>query len=60
MSLKQKLADDLKDALRAGDETRKSTLRMLIAAIKNAEVPNVQHHEARPARPGMMSLLSTG
>jgi uncharacterized protein YqeY len=50
MPLKQKLADDLKDAMRAGDETRKSTLRMLIAAIKNAEVPSVTYHEARPGQ----------
>ena len=38
MTLKDQLASDLKDALRAGDETRKSTIRMATAAIKNAEV----------------------
>jgi uncharacterized protein YqeY len=41
MSLKQKLADDLKDAMRAGDETRKSTLRMLMTAVQNAEIAAV-------------------
>jgi len=38
VSLKDTLADDLKDALRAGDEARKTAIRMTIAAIKNAEV----------------------
>ena len=38
MSLKDTLADDLKDAMRAGDEARKTAIRMTIAAIKNAEV----------------------
>jgi uncharacterized protein YqeY len=38
MSLKDQLADDLKDAMRQGDENRKTTLRLLITAIKNAEV----------------------
>ena len=38
MPLKDQLADDLKDAMRQGDENRKTTLRLLITAIKNAEV----------------------
>jgi uncharacterized protein YqeY len=38
MSLKDQLADDLKDAMRARDEIRKSAIRMAIAAIKNAEI----------------------
>jgi uncharacterized protein len=38
MPLKDTLADDLKDAMRAGDESRKTAIRMTIAAIKNAEV----------------------
>ena len=38
MSLKDTLANDLKDAMRAGDEARKTAIRMTIAAIKNAEV----------------------
>jgi len=38
MSLKDQLAEDLKDAMRQGDETRKTALRLTIAAIKNAEV----------------------
>jgi len=38
MSLKQQLQDDLKDALRAHDERRKSVVRMALAAITNAEI----------------------
>jgi uncharacterized protein YqeY len=41
MSLKQKLTQDLQDAMRAGDETRKSTLRMLMTAVQNAEIAAV-------------------
>lgn len=38
MSLKQRLQGDLKKALRARDEQRKSVIRMALAAILNAEV----------------------
>ena len=38
MSLKEKLANDLKDAIRQRDESRKIAIRMTIAAIKNAEI----------------------
>jgi len=36
--LKQKLNDDLKQAMKSGDTVRRNTLRMLLAAIKNAEI----------------------
>ena len=36
-NLKQKLADDLKQAMKSGDKVKRSTLRMLMAAIGNAE-----------------------
>ena len=39
MSLKDQLNADLRDAMRAGEEIRKSTLRLLITAIRNAEIP---------------------
>jgi len=38
MSLKEQITYDLKEALRAQDQTRLSTLRLLRAAIKNAEI----------------------
>jgi uncharacterized protein YqeY len=44
MPLKDTLADDLKDAMRAGDDIRKTTLRSVIAEIKKAEVPQVIEH----------------
>lgn len=37
MSLKEKLMDDLKRAMREGDERRKMTIRLVRAAIANAE-----------------------
>jgi len=38
MSLKDRLAEDLKDAIRSGDERRKVAIRLVMAATKNAEV----------------------
>ena len=38
MSLKDQIAADLKQALIDGDETRKSTLRLLMSVIHNAEI----------------------
>ena len=38
MSIKEKLRDELTTALKAGDAQRKTTLRMALASIKNAEV----------------------
>ncbi len=37
MSLRERLTSDLKAAMRSGDETRKSTIRLLRAAVLNAE-----------------------
>ena len=38
MDLKQKLTDDLKQAMRDGDKVRRSVIRLAMAAIKNAEI----------------------
>ena len=38
MGLKQQLRNDLKEALRAKDERRKSVIRMILAEITNAEI----------------------
>lgn len=40
-NLEQRITDDLTAAMRAGDEDRKRTLRLLRAAIKNAEIDAV-------------------
>jgi uncharacterized protein YqeY len=44
MALKDKLNEDLKSAIRAGDENRKVTLRSVLAAIQSEEVPPVKNH----------------
>ncbi len=38
MDTKAKLENDLKDAMRAGDDIRKRTIRMALAAIKQTEI----------------------
>ena len=38
MTIKTQLNDSMKDALKSGDEVRKRTVRMALAAIKQAEV----------------------
>lgn len=45
MSLKEQLSSDLRDAMRAGEEVRKSTLRMLMSAITSAEVATSERRE---------------
>lgn len=55
MSLKEQLDFDLRAAMRAGDEVRKSTLRMLITAVRNAEIPSESAGEGSTA-PSRLSL----
>jgi len=51
MTLKQRLMEDLKRAIREGDETRKATIRMIRAAIANEELKRRgQFIEAEEAR----------
>ena len=38
MNIKEQLNESVKDAMKSGDEVRKRTLRMVLAAIKQAEV----------------------
>ena len=38
MSLKEQLSQDLRAALRGGEERRKETIRMVTAAVRNAEI----------------------
>lgn len=44
-SLKDRLRADLTTAMKGRDEVRSSTLRMVLAAITNAEVAGKQHRE---------------
>ncbi len=37
-NLKKKLAEDLKQAMKSGDTVKRSTIRLLMAAINNAEI----------------------
>mgnify|MGYP001828432918 FL=1 len=53
MNTKEKLAQDLKDAMRAKDEVRKRTIRMAIAAVKNAEID----HQAELAESEILVIL---
>jgi len=38
MSLTERLTEDLKDAMRAGETVRRDTLRLLLAALKNKRI----------------------
>lgn len=38
MTIKMQLNDSMKDAMKSGDEVRKRTVRMVLAAVKQAEV----------------------
>ena len=38
MTIKTQLNDSMKDAMKSGDEVRKRTIRMVLAAVKQAEV----------------------
>lgn len=38
MSLKEKLSQDMKDAMRAGDKPRLGVIRLILAAVKQQEV----------------------
>ena len=37
-NLKEKLTEDLKQAMRSGDDTKRSTLRLLLSTIHNVEI----------------------
>ena len=56
MSLKDQLNADLRDAMRAGDATRKSTLRMLITAVRNAEIPPERDDSSTAQGPQRLAL----
>ena len=45
MNLKEKIISDLKDAMKAGDTTKRDTLRLLDSAIKNTEIEKKKREE---------------
>ena len=53
MDLKDRLTADLRDAMKAGDNLKKMTLRMALAAIKNAEIDA----RAPLAEPAALALI---
>ena len=50
-SLRDKIQADLTDAMRNKEETRKTALRMLISAIRNAEIRNPPPEASQEAAP---------
>jgi hypothetical protein len=53
MGLKETLAQDLKDAMRAGDARRRDTLRSVITAINNTEIARVNIKDESATRQGL-------
>lgn len=53
MNIKEQLSQSLKEALRQKDEIRKSTIRLAMAAIKNAEIDA----NAALTEPAIMAIL---
>ena len=45
MSLKQKIIDDLKSAMKSGDTARRDALRMLDSMVKNVEIEKKKREE---------------
>jgi uncharacterized protein YqeY len=56
MSLKEKLQNDLTDAMRARDEIRSRTIRMILTSIKTEEVAGKEARELNDAE--MITVLS--
>src|SRR5262245_49007315 len=53
MTIKTQLNDSMKDAMKSGDEVRKRTIRMALAAVKQAEVDK----RVELDEPAIMALL---
>ena len=56
MALKEKLQNDLTEAMRARDEVRSSTIRMVLTAIKNEEVSGKEARDLNDAE--VITVLS--
>lgn len=53
-SLRERLRDDLKDAMRARDAVRRDTIRLVEAAVKNAEI---EKRGAEPSEQDVQAIL---
>jgi uncharacterized protein YqeY len=53
MTLKEQLDADLRDAMRSGNATARSTLRLLLTAIRNAEIPPESKDTAETSQAAM-------
>ena len=56
MALKEKLQNDLTEAMRARDEVRSSTIRMVLTAVKNEEVSGKEARDLSDAE--IITVLS--
>ncbi len=50
MTLKEQLANDLKDAMRAGEARRRDVVRSLMAAVRNTEIARVNLKDESASR----------
>ncbi|MBI5288658.1 MAG: GatB/YqeY domain-containing protein [Chloroflexi bacterium] len=50
MALKDRLSDDLKEAMRAGEAVRRETLRSILAAVRNTELARVNVKDESASR----------
>lgn len=55
MTLKDTLSNDLKTAMKAADEARRSALRLLLAAVKQAEVDKRAAEAKKKAKSGELT-----
>ena len=53
-SIKQRLTDDLKQAMKSGDKERRSVIRLVMAAITNAEIA----HRASLDDPDVLGIIA--
>jgi uncharacterized protein YqeY len=60
MSLVEKIAQDLKESIKSKDEFRTSCVRMLKAAVKNAQVEKMHELEDEEVQSVISSLIRKG
>jgi hypothetical protein len=58
MTIKNQLNDSMKDAMKSGDEVRKRTVRMVLAAVKQAEVDKQSNPADKRAELDEMTIMN--